>query len=358
MSWQGIVGHDANMDQFRRSLEQDRLATTFLFVGPEGIGKRTFALKLAQSMLCSNVDESKLDPCNTCADCQQVVTDSHPDLQLIAKPEDKAFIPVDVFIGDREHRRRTGLCHFISLTPTGGKRRIAIVDDADWLNQEGANSLLKTLEEPSPGAVIILISTSVQRQLPTIRSRSQVIRFQPLSNADVADCLLRNGQCETEEEAASMAANSAGSLSRAIQFSGESITEIRRALWSELSKPMLNRNGVAKLVNEFVESGGKEAALKRKQLRLVFDSAVDFYRCLSRELADLESDEHDVELRSSVAKARNSISSEVAVAQIERCLDAIKQVNANANLGMLVDAWVCDLAVVTRTNQPMLNSLT
>ena len=54
MSWQGIVGHDANMDQFRRSLEQDRLATTFLFVGPEGIGKRTFALKLAQSMLCSN----------------------------------------------------------------------------------------------------------------------------------------------------------------------------------------------------------------------------------------------------------------------------------------------------------------
>ena len=155
MSWQGIVGHDRLVEQFRRSLEQGRLATTFLFVGPEGIGKRQFALKLAQSMLCGNAPETDLNPCGTCPDCQQVETDSHPDLQVIQKPEDKSFIPIDTFIGDREHRRRSGLCHFISLTPTGGKRRIAIVDDADWLNQEGANSLLKTLEEPSPGAVII-----------------------------------------------------------------------------------------------------------------------------------------------------------------------------------------------------------
>ena len=134
MSWQGILGHDEIAKLFRRSLQQHRLATTFLFVGPEGIGKRTFALKLAQTFLCSQSDEGHLEPCGTCPECQQVVSDSHPDLQLIGKPAERAYIPVETFIGDREHRMRSGLCHFISLTPSGGKRRVAIVDDADWLN--------------------------------------------------------------------------------------------------------------------------------------------------------------------------------------------------------------------------------
>lgn len=140
----GIRGHDAVVEQFRRSLQQGRLATTFLFVGPEGVGKRTFAKQLAKSMLCSTRDESELNPCCQCPECLQVDSDTHPDLQLIRKPDERAFIPVETFIGDREHRMRAGLCHFISLTPSSGKRRIAIIDDADWLNQEGANSLLKT----------------------------------------------------------------------------------------------------------------------------------------------------------------------------------------------------------------------
>ena len=66
MSWQGIVGHDHLVDQFRRCIQQQRLATTFLFVGPEGIGKRTFALKLAQSRLCGRVPELELKPCGAC----------------------------------------------------------------------------------------------------------------------------------------------------------------------------------------------------------------------------------------------------------------------------------------------------
>ena len=94
MTWQGIIGHDRLVDQFRRSLEHRRLATTFLFVGPDGIGKRTFALKLAQAMLCSQSREEERNPCGTCADRKQVTTDSHPDLQLIRKPDDKAYIPV------------------------------------------------------------------------------------------------------------------------------------------------------------------------------------------------------------------------------------------------------------------------
>lgn len=357
MTWQGIVGHDHLVELFRRSIEQKKLATTFLFVGPQGIGKRTFALKLAQSILCGTVDESELSPCGTCSECQQVLSDSHPDLQLIQKPADKSFIPVDTFIGDRDHRMRSGLCHFMSLTPSGGKRRVAIIDDADWLNQEGANSLLKTLEEPSPGAIIILISTSVQRQLPTIRSRSQVVRFKPLADEEVAECLLRQNLAETQEQAVEMATRADGSLFRAVALADETVAEFRRELWAELAKPTIDRSGLAKCLNEFAEAAGKDTPVKRRQLRLAFDSAIDFYRALARFTSDnVVSSDRDLQSVVQTIMQREGTRAEVAVSQLDRCIDAIGQVNSNANLGILVDAWVCDLAVMTRTQQPMISA--
>ncbi len=177
MVWQGIEGHDAIADRFRTALTHGRLASTFLFVGPAGIGKRTFALKLAQSLLCQAVPAEQLAPCGTCDSCIQVLAGTHPDLHLVCKPADKGFIPLAAFIGDDDHRMREGLCHAIALKPFMGGRRIAIIDDADYLNEEGANSLLKTLEEPPPRSVLILIATSLERQLPTIRSRCQTVRF-------------------------------------------------------------------------------------------------------------------------------------------------------------------------------------
>lgn len=354
MSWQGIRGHDAVVEQFRRGLEQHRLATTFLFIGPEGIGKRTFAKKLAQAMLCTKRDEVQLQPCGGCPECQQVESDTHPDLQQIQKPIDRAYIPVETFIGDREHRMKAGLCRFISLTPSNGKRRIAIIDDADWLNQEGANSLLKTLEEPSPGAIIILISTSLQRQLPTIRSRSQVIRFRPLAAEDVVACLLEKGLAESVEHAEQMASRSNGSVSQAIAFADETTVAFRTEFWKALALPVLDRSGLAKSVNAFADAGGKETPAKRAQLRIAFQAATEFYRALAR-CASGGGLPETSELKEPVAIAlsHNPSAGDVALDQVDRCLEALRQVNANANLGILVDAWICDLATMTRTQQSL-----
>lgn len=349
MSWQDIIGHDRQIERFRRSIQQQRLATTFLFVGREGIGKRTFALKLAQAMLCSRVPETKLEPCGVCPECTQVESNSHPDLQVVSKPADKSYIPVDTFIGDRDHRMRSGLCHFISLTPSGGKRRIAIVDDADWLNVEGANSLLKTLEEPSPGAVIILISTSLQRQLPTIRSRSQVIQFNPLSDEQVAECLLRAGLADSPEQARAMASRADGSISTAVALSDPVIMEFRQALFSALAKPAISRHNLAELVNEFADANGKEAATRRTQLRLAFNCAIVFYRGLLRACCE-SSMPTDGELNQQISQLLDQTEPnlELLIQQIDRCVEALQQVSANANLGILVDAWVCDLATINR----------
>src|SRR6476660_3204784 len=193
-----LRGHDAIFDRFRRMIRAGRLASTFLFVGPPGIGKKSFALQLAQGLLCERRPEEKLDPCGECASCAQVLAGTHPDVILVAKPADKNFIPLELLIGDKEHRMRQGLCYDISLKPFSGRRRIAVIDDADFLNQEGANALLKTLEEPPPKSLLILIGTSEQRQLPTIRSRCQVVRFSPLAESDIADLLLSTGECNDE----------------------------------------------------------------------------------------------------------------------------------------------------------------
>ena len=192
MSWQQIRGHDVVVEQFRRSRAAGRLASTFLFVGLPGIGKRTFADKLAQALLCERGRPDQLEPCGTCSSCLMCLGGTHPDVEVVSRPAGKSSIPLELLIGDKEHRNQEGLCHRISLRPFRGGYKIAIIDDADDLNQEGANCLLKTLEEPPPRSVLILIGTSEQKQLPTIRSRCQVIRFRPLPD-DVVRQLLQQG---------------------------------------------------------------------------------------------------------------------------------------------------------------------
>ncbi len=230
MSWQDIEGHDEVVEHFRRALVRGRLASTFLFVGPAGIGKRTFAERLAQALLCPHLDLDTLSPCGHCDSCVQVAAHTHPDLSIIEKPADKSFIPLSAFVGDEARRMREGLCHDIALRPFMGGRKVAIIDDADYLNEESANSLLKTLEEPPPRSILILIGTSADRQLPTIRSRAQTIRFRPLEPSAVARILLERGLAPDADEAQRMATFSEGSIQRAVALADDELWSFRSEL--------------------------------------------------------------------------------------------------------------------------------
>ena len=255
MTWSDLRGHASIVEQFRARVARGRLASTFLFVGPAGVGKRTFAVKLAQALLCPTNPEARLEACGRCESCQQVAAGSHPDLEVIAKPADKSFIPLELLIGDREHRMQEGLCHRIALKPFRGGRKIAIIDDADHLNLEGANCLLKTLEEPPPKSVLILIGTSEQRQLPTIRSRCQVVRFGRLSREDVVQLLLDGGHCSNREEAEQWAELGEGSIARALAWSDPSLREFRERLLAGLADRQVMGRGVGPRVYGFHRRG-------------------------------------------------------------------------------------------------------
>jgi DNA polymerase-3 subunit delta' len=342
-----LRGHNRVFDQFRRALARGRLASTFLFVGPAGIGKRMFAWKLAQGLLCERVPEESLAPCGECSACRQVLALSHPDVEVVSKPADKNFIPTELLIGDAEHRMRAGLCYNIALKPCSGRRKVAIIDDADYLNKEGANSLLKTLEEPPPKSVLILIGTSEQRQLPTIRSRCQIVRFQPLAERDVAELLVERGLCDDPVLARRAAARGEGSVKRAALWCDASLDEFRGAMFETLSRPDFDLQSAAKMVHQFVEDAGKEAAAKRERLRLAVSLAEEFYRGVL--LVATGSSAADEQLQAAIRRATQWMpGDDAAVACLDVCLAAYGHIDANVNQATFLEWWLDSLANAAR----------
>ncbi|MFV1966425.1 MAG: ATP-binding protein [Pirellulaceae bacterium] len=344
-----LLGHDAIAERFRRSIARGRLASTFLFVGPPGVGKRTFAVWLAQALLCSNAADGALGPFGVCPSCQQVVAGTHPDLEMIRKPQDRAFIPVELFIGDREHRMREGLCHNISLKPFAGGRKIAIIDDADHLNQEGANCLLKTLEEPPPASLIILVGTSEQTQLPTLRSRCQIVRFGALRCEDVAHLLLEAGVTRDPQEAAQWAQLGEGSVQQAIDLADLEFRDFREQLLRRFAGSPGSLLGFASDVNAFVDQAGKEAPARRDRLRHVVRFAADFYRSLMLGLSGLPA-RGDAALVAAIQQGLGGWQGDatVAAACLDRCFDTEGHIASNASLALVVECWLDELGQIAR----------
>jgi DNA polymerase III subunit delta' len=347
MTWHGIIGHDKVVEQFRRALGRGRLASSFLFAGPPGIGKCSFAVKLAQALFCENNPEEALDPCEHCPACMQVIAGTHPDFQMVSKPDDKSFIPLELLIGDKEHRRREGLCHHIALKPMMGGRKIALIDDADYLNAEGANALLKILEEPPPRSVLILIGASPAKQLPTIRSRCQLIRFQPLDAGAVAQLLSAQKIVADVAEALRLAQSSQGSIQRAVELADAELWQFRDVLNKRLAAERLDSVSLARLTAKFVEAAGKDATPRRRRLHQVIGFAADFYRRLllaANGAPKTENTEADRFIDEALKRQTPDV--EKTIARLERCLEADQQIDRNANQSTLIETWLDDLAGV------------
>ena len=292
------------------------------------MGKRRFAFALAIGLLCKKQDN--LTPCGNCDSCKLFggsgATDfdfntgtfvsPHPDLYYIAKPPDKSFLPMELLVGDKEHRGRAGLCYNISRTPFLQNGKVAIINDADFFNAEGANALLKTLEEPPPDAVLILIGTSTAKQLPTIRSRCQIVRFSPLPPEVLSAILVEKGIATSATQGEKWAIQAEGSLDQAKEFADSDLDSLRTELTKYLTAPHWDAVGIAAKLNGFVEALGKDAPLRRRRLRLIFGLAVDHFR------NEMQSD-----------------APRQAARRLERTLDALEQIDRNVNLPYVIEAW-------------------
>jgi DNA polymerase-3 subunit delta' len=324
------------VESLRRAMAQGRFPHAFLFVGPEGIGKRAFALTLAQALLCERSPESALDPCGECPSCLQVMADTHPDLLLVGRPEDKHDLPIGVI---------RALCLELGLKPMRGSRRVAIVDDADDLNDEAANAFLKTLEEPPPGSVLILVGTSAEVQLETVVSRCRVVRFDPLPEADLAALLREHGATSDPSEADRLARLGEGSVGRALGLADPELGRFRRDLIDELADPRgFDPPGLAARVGAFVKEAGKESVDQRGRAGLLVCELARFFRGVLWQTAGLAPPAPDPDDRRAAEALAARLDPEDVLVLADRCLEADYHVRRKAYMPLILESLMHDLA--------------
>ena len=322
-----LVGHEEVLDLFRQVIARGRLGHAYLFVGPEGIGKKRVARYLAQTLLCETVPPVAVAPCGRCAGCAQVIGSSHPDLMQVRRPDDRNELPIAVI---------QDLVGQLSLRPARGKAKVGIVDDADDLNEESANCFLKTLEEPPPGSVLILIATSIDTQLPTIQSRCQLVRFRELSPPTVAGLLRELDVVTDESDAEELARRSEGSIGRAMEMAQPVWRDIEVALLRALTAKPIRTPAIAELVLQFIEDAGKDSASKRTRARKVVRLVSQLFRDALRAAVGLHASPMLVELAT-------SLGADTLTDMIDRTLEADYHIARMAALPLLIETWLDDL---------------
>ena len=165
-----VIGHQEIIQKMISSFESGKPGQTYLFVGPSGIGKKIAAMGFAQALLCAESPRA----CGRCGSCMRLEKGVHESFKVV--------VPGGVSILAPQAKE---IIEFLSLKSLS-RCRVVIIDQAQQLNLVAANLLLKTLEEPPEGTFFFLIAPSVAGILPTIRSRSRIVQFQPLRVQDLA----------------------------------------------------------------------------------------------------------------------------------------------------------------------------
>jgi DNA polymerase-3 subunit delta' len=329
LGWQRVRGHDAWVEAFRQAVSRGRLAHAYLFAGPAGVGKRLFAIELAKALLCEAPPAgAPLTACDRCPACVQVEAGTHPDFFSASRPADSQEFPIELM---RE------LCKGFALRSARGKGKAVVIDDADDLNEESANCFLKTLEEPPPASVLVLIGTSADRQLPTIVSRCQVVRFAPLP-ADIVSDLLREQGVEDAALRGRLARLSGGSPGLALALADPALWDFRRTFLAELLRPAPDMVGLARSWTEFVEEAAKESAAQRTRARLVLRLLIDFLDdalAVSQGASPRRTEADDRPALEALAAKHGP---ERLLELIERCLEADTQVERRVQLVLVLEA--------------------
>jgi DNA polymerase-3 subunit delta' len=240
-----LTGNARVKAALKRMLVTERLPGAMLFVGEEGIGKKRFALEVARALNCRTPKDR--EACGVCSSCTrivklnypqredadewtQIIWTDHPDVGLVVAP--KRVLRVEQM---RQIEKEA------NFRPFEGKARVFLIDEADKLNDASANALLKVLEEPPRTSYLILITARPAMLLPTILSRCQMIRFSPLTPAEIETHLTTNKLADTKT-ARLRARAASGSIGRALSGDLVTFTSQRKAMLKVLNALVLSQD--------------------------------------------------------------------------------------------------------------------
>ena len=234
-------------DSLLSRIAQENLPHALLLTGRRGVGKLQFARQIADLLLCS---ENQTAPCGQCKGCRLIAAGTHPDLKVIQPPEDKSIISVDQI---RE------LTHYLSLTALCGGYQVILIEPADAMNVNAANSLLKTLEEPPSNTLLLLMTDRPSSLTATIRSRCQVINFEKPAH-ESALVWLKNQQPELEAKVAETVLELAdGAPLRAAEMAMQGAINQRTEMLDDLEQIAAGRCDPIEIAKKWLKLGKKES---------------------------------------------------------------------------------------------------
>lgn len=213
MALKDVLGQERPIEILKRSLKVDRLPHAYIFVGEEGVGKAFTAINLAKALNCEKMESTltlnliqgnkEIEACDSCPSCVEIDKGIHPDVLFIEAEGDQIKI-------DQIRRAEERL----ALKALRGRRKVMIIDNAHMMTNSSANALLKTLEEPPDGTVIILISSAPHLLPATVLSRCQRLPFGLLKREFIKDFLISKGL--KKDEASLTASLSDGRIGKAL----------------------------------------------------------------------------------------------------------------------------------------------
>lgn len=231
-AWE-FLGNDWAVNMLRGQIVQDRLSHAYLLTGPQGVGRRTLALRLAKAVNCEDAPGPG-DFCDKCRACRGFDQMGHPDLHIVQREEGDRDIKVDAV---RE------LSRMLALTPYEANYQVALLIDFERASVQAANALLKTLEEP-PQRVLLLLTAESGESLPaTIASRCEVLRLRPMPVEALAAGLIEQ-KGVGQDEAQLLARVSGGRAGYALSLNEDSEQMAQRAEWLEAFTLLLTQNRV------------------------------------------------------------------------------------------------------------------
>ncbi len=322
MTFTDIYGHEKQIAILKGAMANNRIAHAYLFYGMEGIGKRTVASVFARALNC----EGETLPCGVCASCQKAERKTHPDILTIAA--EGQFIKIGAVKELQEQMK---------FRPREGRRRVFILTEAERMNAAAANALLKTLEEPSAGN-ILLLTTSRPHALPlTILSRCQHLRFTPLPRAEVAR-FLREEDALDADAAEVLAASSGGSIGKAREMNREDYLTLRNGILEYLStddpaEPLRRLAFAGRFGTE------REEIMERLQIlrtcyrdAMVFRETEDSERLIFRDRTAL------------IRKVADRLSGRTLIHNLATVTAAMGAIDQNANKTLTLETMVIKLA--------------
>jgi DNA polymerase-3 subunit delta' len=319
----GIIGHDWAVRRLQSAIASGQLAQSHLFVGPPAIGKATLARATARAVLGRDERTRAL-----------VDAMRHPDLSWVQPDGDSDSIKVEPV---RE------LLHTLTLAPVESRHRVAVIDQAHLITDSGKNAILKTLEEPNPSVVIILIAPSVESVLPTISSRCQVLNLRPVPVSEIKAAL--RGRGVASDRAAFIARLSRGRVGWALRaIEDETVLEERKQRLDDLLDLMTSNH-----TKRFTYAE-KLARADSSEVEATLNEWLLFWRDVTR-LAGGESnaDLLNADYRDDIARIAESVDPVSASAMLRGLSETMQHIDRNVNTRLALDVLLLKMPSLPST---------